>query len=664
MRRISVLSIVLLAAAALNAQRKEPVVGPAKLEQPRETPPGLAARLARPSPYSLGTLTVSEHTILSTRGRVPRIGVHRSMPAISQSSGKWETLADGTSLWRLAIQSTGATGIRIQFGDFAVGSGKVWIYSESDPASAQGPYTKRGIFQNGEFWTGTTWGDTAVLEYKPADSKDRTIPFRIRALAHRVTAKPGLVALNTNTPAPTDPAAACNLDVTCYPDWSSAAKMVSEINFQTEENGQQFEAACTASLVATRDNNFKPYLLTAGHCIHDEPDARTIETYWTYQTSQCGGSPPALKGSATSQIGADYLLSGTMQTGDYSLVLLKDVPSGVLYSGWDPAEISIGTNVVGIHHPMASYKRILFGHRVADEVVQVGTDILPADQFYIIALDAGIAQPGSSGSPIFTSPGVIVGTLTWGPSLDGVELCAAGSFDIGYGRFSVAYPNLLNWLEDLPYSEVLASNPDVTFTGSNGVIAGGPQQTVSLTTQAANPVIFSLRADEPWIQVSSPTTTVSATQPVPATITINPAMLNQAETYAGTVTILSGAAPPQFINVSVAMKVDASNVVVSASPNPVQQGSDGLWSYTVQLKETAGVSTQITRIRIDGRDYTSEIATWFGSAQLPAGGTLQAPLKAQVFSVPTNQIIEFWGVDNVSGKNWYRESSVSLIANQ
>ncbi len=172
---------------------------------------------------------------------------------------------------------------------------------------------------------------------------------------------------------------------------------------------------------------------------------------------------------------------------------------------------------------------------------------------------------------------------------------------------------------------------------------------------------FSVRPDANWIQVSTPVLNVSALQPAPVTITINPSMLNQAETYAGTVTILSGAAPPQFINVNATMKMDISNVVASASPNPVQQGSDGFWSYTVRLKETAGVSTQLTRVRIDGTDYSSDIASWFGSAQLPAGGTLQAALKAQVFSVPENQIIELWGVDNGSGKNWYRSFTVSLL---
>ncbi len=218
MRQIYVFTAVLLAAAALNAQRKEPFEGPEIPAQLREAPPGIAARLAKPTPVSLGSLNVSENAVLTTRGRVPRIGVHRSLPAISQLGGRWETLADGTALWRLAIQSPGATGLRIQFGDFAVGAGKVWIYSGPDASQAQGPFSRRGTFENGEFWTGTTWGDTTIVEYRPADGKDRSIPFQIRALSHRVTARPGATALSTTTWV--DPAASCNLDVSCYSDWS------------------------------------------------------------------------------------------------------------------------------------------------------------------------------------------------------------------------------------------------------------------------------------------------------------------------------------------------------------------------------------------------------------------------------------------------------------
>jgi hypothetical protein len=185
-----------------------------------------------------------------------------------------------------------------------------------------------------------------------------------------------------------------------------------------------------------------------------------------------------------------------------------------------------------------------------------------------------------------------------------------------------------------------------------------------LTTQAAQAVTFSVRSDAPWMQVTTPAMSTSASQPAPLTITVNPKILTQAGTYSGTVTILSGAAPPQFVNVNVRIKFDVSNVTVSASPNPVAQGGDGLWSYTVELSESAGVTTRVNLLRIDGRDYSSQIVSFFGSDQLAGGGSLQAPLKSQVLFAPATQTIEVGGIDDSSQKNWYRVITVSLVPGQ
>src|SRR5581483_1371837 len=475
MRQISAFALFLAAAASVMAQQKSPLVSPARPEQVREKAPGIRNALPRPAMYSFGTLNVTEQHVLATAGRLPRIGVHRGISPLTLATGAWQQVADGSSIWRLAIESKGATGLRVQFGNFSIGNGKLWVYGGD--GQAQGPYTAAGMFGNGEFWTGTVWGDTAVIEYQPANAGDRSLAFQIRSIAHRAAPRPGSSARRGGAPALladsqpwVDPAAGCNIDVSCYSDWADAAKSVSEIIFETEEDGVQYEAACSASLVGTRDNSFKPYLLTAGHCINNEVDARTVETFWDYQTTQCDGTAPVLKNSPTSSLGANYLASGSLANGDYSLLLLKDVPGGVLYAGWDTNDVPIGTNVVSIHHPMASFKRILFGHRSGDELVLLNGANLPPDYYYVVTLDKGIAQPGSSGSPLFSAPGVVIGTTTYGPDLSGDELCALGSFDVGYGRFSVAYPNLSSWLEDMPYSQVIPSPANVSFNGENGVI--------------------------------------------------------------------------------------------------------------------------------------------------------------------------------------------------
>src|SRR5206468_687646 len=101
-----------------------------------------------------------------------------------------------------------------------------------------------------------------------------------------------------------------------------------------------------------------------------------------------------------------------------------DLPGGVTFSGWDPGQPSVGSDLVGIHHPSGSWKRISFGTRGGDITVEVEGDIAPADKFYQVSMSSGRIEHGSSGSPLFSSPGVIVGSLSYGEILNDGTVCA------------------------------------------------------------------------------------------------------------------------------------------------------------------------------------------------------------------------------------------------
>jgi hypothetical protein len=486
-------------------------------------------------------------------------------------------------------------------------------------------------------------------------SKSAPLPFEIHTISHRAslgapTRRRTLGGAQAKT-AP-DPAAACNLDPNCYPAWQPAMSMVAEMLF--EDNGAEY--ACSGSAVATRDNSFIPYLLTAGHCIHDEAAARSLETFWTYQTSSCGAPPPVNRsGSTQSSVGGHLLASGPLPAGDYSLVLLHDVPAGVTFSGWDTGNPGVGASLTGIHHPEGSWKRISFGDRIADvDVVVEGSDA-PANLYYQINMDAGVVEPGSSGSPLFSSPGVIVGTLTYGPASDTLSACEITPFVAGYARFSNTYQYVKDYLENLPATLVLPSQTDLQFNIS-GQQTPGPQ-TVALTTKSTGQITFKLRADAPWIQLSAITGTTTAKSPAQVQISIDPSKLTQPDEYSSTVTILSGAAAPQFINVAVNVTPNQSNVQPAINPNPVIQ-SGGLWNFTVTLAETGGTGTTLTAVKVNGTDYTSGITSWFGSNYIPANGQLSAPLSATGRFPPGDQYFEFFGVDDGTGQTWYRTATV------
>ena len=617
-------------------------------------PPGIRLSLPKAHEFALSPLSESERARLAEPGTLVKLGIHRPLDEKALSAGAWVTTPEGT-LWRMSLRSPGALGLRVEFRNFNVGNGKVWVYAGTEGEEA---YTGRGLFGNGQFWTSTIFSESITIEYEPeaGHASGSALPFEIHTISHRTSsgsARRGRF-FGSQAAAVPDPAASCNLDPNCYPEWQPAMSMVAELLF--EDNGQEF--GCSGSAVATRDNSFIPYLLTAGHCIHDEEAARSLETFWTYQTSACGAAPPVNRqGSTRSSVGGHLLASGSLPSGDYSLVRLKDVPAGVTFSGWDSGDPGIGASLVGIHHPEASWKRISFGDRIGDaDAIVEGADA-PANLYYQINMDQGVVEPGSSGSPLFSSPGVIVGTLTYGPEAPGLSVCQITPFVAGYARFSNAYLYLRDYLENLPASVVLPQQAELQFVVSNQQ-ASGPQ-TVTLTTKSPGQITFKLRADAPWIQLSTLTGTVSAKAPAQVQISVDPTKFSQPDEYSSTVTILSGAAAPQFINVNVNVSVGQSNIQPAISPNPAIQ-SNGLWNFTVTLAETGGTGTTLTGLKVNGTDYTSSIMSWFGTNYIPASGQISAPLSATGQFPPGDQYFEFFGTDDGSGQTWYRTATVSF----
>jgi hypothetical protein len=636
-------------AGAQQAPRKEPVqyAGTEGASRIQVRPPGIRFGLRQAHEFALPPLSQSEVARFTEPSTRLKIGIERSLPPEALSAGLWETTSSGVRVWRMAIRSPGSRGIRVEFRNFSAGAGKVWLH---DGALAAGPYTGRGIFDDGHFWSDTIFSETATLEYEPAvDAPAGAPPFEIRTISHHVRS-----ALDATDTGVVNTADYCELDPNCFADWQSTMSTVGQILF--EDGGDSF--LCSGSLLATRDNSFKPYFLTAGHCINNEAAARTVQTYWTYQTSSCAGAPPASRNtSAKSSTGAHLISSATLADGDFSLILLPDVPAGVTFAGWDIADPNLGEAVTGIHHPSGSWKRISFGSRTEDATNLVDIGTAPGNLYLQVLWDRGRVEHGSSGSPLFSSPGVVVGSLSYGPVLSDGTVCTIVPSVAGYSRFSNTYAKVMDYLENQPASEVISDRPNLSFTVANHSAPAG--QAVQLTTQSAGQSTFKLRADASWIRLSTMTGTVSAKTPAQVTITADPSQLDQPGQYSSTVTILSGAAPPQFINVTATVRLDQSNVVPAITPNPVVQ-SGGQWSFQIRLLETAGAATRVTGIKVNGTDYSPAIDNWFGTNHIAANGAIAAPLHGTGLFPPGNQYFEFWGIDDASNQPWYRVTTVNF----
>jgi hypothetical protein len=219
---------------------------------------------------------------------------------------------------------------------------------------------------------------------------------------------------------------------------------------------------------------------------------------------------------------------------------------------------------------------------------------------------------------------------------------------------------LRNYLEDLPYSQVKPSVSSLGFTGLNKQITGKTAQTVTLTVDSVSPVSFAARADAPWLIVTPSTGTVSASAPAQVQVTLDSKYFVTADTYSSTITVLSGGATPQFVDVNMIMKFDASNISVSALPKAVAS-ANGTWTLGLHLADSGGAQSQLTGLRIDGADYSDSIAAWFSSGMIQANGTIDASIYTQGLNAPVEKFFEFFGRDTATGVTWYRTLTVDFL---
>lgn len=427
------LTLFVLFATALFAQRGVPSTVFHAPQKPRQAAPAERMTLRAAPERWLKPVTTEERAAKLVRPGLTQVSLHRGLTT-ADTDGAWQTGRDGVHVWRLVLRSPGAAAIRLHLEGFNAANGRLWL-SEIEPAEPQsfGPYTGRGIHDDGEFWTNTALGEAVLLEY---ESTSRSLPFRISEISH-FTALPlpdGKAVSNKSA------SLACNIDVNCRPEYAELARAVARYSFETGEGG----ALCSGTVLNTRGQSFVPYFLTAAHCVSSDAEARTVEAFFLYQSQRCDGPPPTAA-SVGRALGARYLAGSSLEGGDMTLLRLNSVPDNTIFAGWTADTLPNGANVTGIHHPAGDLKKISFGAR-GDDIPVRGR---PAQNFYTILWREGVTQGGSSGSGIFNEQNQLVGMLSGGPRPPAgqTECDLRPAFD-WYGRFDIAFPQIRSFLED------------------------------------------------------------------------------------------------------------------------------------------------------------------------------------------------------------------------
>jgi hypothetical protein len=400
-----------------------------------------------------------------------QIGVNRSVEVSSATPTQKFVNPDGSQTIVQIIKSSGASGIGVHFRNFALAEGEeVYVYGAATDTIVFGPFTAKGPWGTGEFWSGTVDGDTAVIEFHKSTDENRQ-GFEIFEISHI------LAELDWRLRSPEPDVLNCENDASCYNDPEKNA--VARILFNN--NGSFL---CTGTLLNNLPQDGTPYFLTANHCVNSQAVAQTVEAYWFYQTTSCDSG--VLRAWIHSPPGADLL--ATQGSNDFSLIRLQNnPPGGAFFSGWTSVAQTAGTGVFGLHHPDAYIPPTVTSYlrRSTGTITSTNENCLGLVAGYEIGWSSGSSEPGSSGSGLFTSTGhYLVGVLSCGPL---PSTCNSPWAD--YSKFANFYPQIRQYIySGVPSAPV--ANPatfvaSYSFRASWKTVSGATGYTLDVATNSS-----------------------------------------------------------------------------------------------------------------------------------------------------------------------------------
>lgn len=357
----------------------------------------------------------------------------------ADGAGTWETLADGSHLWRLRVSSPGAIHLNLGFSRFDLPVGaRVWVYNAAGD-DVEGPWDASHRSAKGRLWTPLVFGDEAVVEmHVPAGVDRSSAVLELGSVNH------GFRFFDTKS-------GSCNNDTICPEgdDWRDEIRAAASYSIDGI-------FLCSGQLVNNTAQDDTPYFLSAFHCGARPENDDTLVFYWRFESPVCG----QLGGGSKEINQTGSIFRAGERVSDFALYELTSPPpveAEAFLAGWD-ATGAVADGSVGIHHPQGDEKAISFNDD-ALTLVDIGYNTL--SHWEVDDWEDGTTEGGSSGSCLY-DPATkhCVGVLT-----GGFASCTVIDADF-YGALSVA------WEAGAADDEQLAPWLDPIGGGANRTLDG------------------------------------------------------------------------------------------------------------------------------------------------------------------------------------------------
>lgn len=401
-------------------------------------------REASPTPLATNGLSIDMEKV-HEEDRTIDFGFHRVTAPIQvdftlDNAGHWTVLPNGDRIWRMKVHAEGALSLHAIFEEFWIPKGaKFFVYTE-DRSKLLGAYTQDNCLESRLFAHELVKTQTLIYEYnEPAAAKGMgVIRFRSFDYGYRSQKwdeEDQKEVIRTYGAMGFGDSEGCHIPINCDEgdDWQNHKRAVARIFLNSGTGG----GWCTGALINNTAEDARPLFLSAFHCqMSGNVNNQLTTFYFNYEGAGC--NRPSSEPSSQTIMG--YTDLAKCQGSDFWLMeLSQNLPASYqpYYLGWDRQGLtssSSTSNGVGIHHPAGDIKMI---SEYNGAITSEGTDFQDLgrlNNLWYGLVTAGGMEGGSSGSPLLSSEGLILGQLVGGSGT-----CSNSQRESFYGKIAVSW---------------------------------------------------------------------------------------------------------------------------------------------------------------------------------------------------------------------------------